>query len=110
MRARQRNSWRLYRQWATAAGLALAVLGGCAVLKVRHDYATLPPLPQIADLPLSVVVLDRKDRLLRAFTSDDDKWRLPVGLGEIDPLYVKMLLAFEDKRFFSLTAGWICAP
>ncbi|MFB9172409.1 penicillin-binding protein 1C [Roseibium salinum] len=101
MRARQRNSWRLYRQWATAAGLALAVLGGCAVLKVRHDYATLPPLPQIADLPLSVVVLDRKDRLLRAFTSDDDKWRLPVGLGEIDPLYVKMLLAFEDKRFFA---------
>ncbi|MEM9635574.1 MAG: penicillin-binding protein 1C [Pseudomonadota bacterium] len=49
---------------------------------------------------MSAVVLDRHDRLLRAFASEDDKWRLPVTLETIDPLYLKMLLAFEDKRFF----------
>lgn len=56
--------------------------------------------PAVGDLPLSVVVLDREDRLLRAFVSRDDKWRLPVDPSDIDPLYFDMLLAFEDKRFF----------
>jgi penicillin-binding protein 1C len=79
--------------------MALGVLVLCAQLKVRHDFAALPPLPAIGDLPLSAVVLDREDRLLRAFTGADDKWRLPVELADIDPLYFRLLLAFEDKRF-----------
>jgi penicillin-binding protein 1C len=68
--------------------------------KVHSDFKALPPLPGLADLSLSAVVLDRDDRLLRAFASEDDKWRLPVTLGSIDPLYLEMLLAFEDKRFY----------
>jgi penicillin-binding protein 1C len=95
----RRVNWLKVRRWSAAAGLALGAIAFCAQLKVRHDYQSLPPLQQLADLPLSTVVLDREDRLLRAFTSADDKWRLPVDLDAIDPLYFKMLLAFEDKRF-----------
>ncbi len=95
-----RRNWQLIRQWLAAAGIGAASLAFCGLLKVHGDYLSLPPLPQIKDLPLSVVVLDRGDRLLRAFTSRDDKWRLPVALEDVDPLYIKMLLAFEDKRFF----------
>ncbi|WP_297586320.1 penicillin-binding protein 1C [Roseibium sp.] len=70
------------------------------VAKVYRDYEALALPPQISDLPVSVVVLDRDDRLLRAFTSQDEKWRLPVELDNVDPLYLKMLLSFEDKRFY----------
>ncbi|MHA7773447.1 penicillin-binding protein 1C [Roseibium sp. M-1] len=100
MRSR-RHDWQSIRRWAAAAGLGFSVLFACAALKVRHDYKTLTLPPEVADLSLSVVVLDRDDLLLRAFTSSDDKWRLPVELDRIDPLYFRMLLAFEDKRFHS---------
>jgi len=63
----------------------------------------------------STVVLDRRDRLLRAFTTPDGIWRLPVTVGDVDPHYLQMLLAFEDRRFrdhggvdlrATLRAGW----
>ncbi|MEP1189785.1 MAG: penicillin-binding protein 1C, partial [Roseibium sp.] len=79
------------RRWGAAAGLALAALALCGQAKLRHDYAALPAPPRVADLPLSSVVLDREDRLLRAFTSSDDKWRLPVEPDTIDPLYFRLL-------------------
>ncbi|WP_422382935.1 penicillin-binding protein 1C [Roseibium album] len=82
------------------AGVCLCTFLGAGSWKVLSDFKALAPPPQISELPLSVVVLDREDRLLRAFTSRDEKWRLPVELDEIDPLYVQMLLSFEDKRFF----------
>ncbi|KZM48857.1 penicillin-binding protein 1C [Labrenzia sp. OB1] len=100
MKKGPRQGWRATRRWAIAAGLGALVFAVGGGLKVRHDFNALPALPQIGDLSLSVTVLDRDDRLLRAFTSGDDKWRLPVDLEEIDPLYFKMLLAFEDRRFF----------
>ena len=48
---------------------------------------------------LSVTVLDRNDRLLRAYTTADGRWRLPVEPREVDPRYIAMLIAFEDRRF-----------
>jgi penicillin-binding protein 1C len=47
----------------------------------------------------SVVVLDRHDKLLRAFTMADGRWRLPVRANDIDPRLVAVLLAYEDHRF-----------
>lgn len=96
---RRKQTWDKIRRWGAAAGLVVGVAVFCGQLKLRHDYAALAPLPQVKDLALSAVVLDREDRLLRAFTSADDKWRLPIELDAIDPLYFQMLLAFEDKRF-----------
>ena len=47
----------------------------------------------------AATVLDRNDRLLRAYTTTDDTWRMPVEITDVDPRYIRMLLAFEDRRF-----------
>jgi penicillin-binding protein 1C len=47
----------------------------------------------------SSTVLDRNGRLLRAFTVEDGRWRLAANVEDVDPQYVRMLLAFEDRRF-----------
>ena len=55
----------------------------------------LPPLsPETATL-----VLDRNGVLLRPFAISDGRWRLPVTLADVDPLFVKTLIAYEDRRF-----------
>jgi penicillin-binding protein 1C len=48
----------------------------------------------------SQVVLDEKEQLLSTLLSKDGYWRLPVQLEEVSPNYRRMLLAFEDKRFY----------
>jgi penicillin-binding protein 1C len=49
---------------------------------------------------LSVTVVDRNDRLLRAYTTRDGQWRLPATVEDVDARYLKLLLAYEDKRFY----------
>jgi penicillin-binding protein 1C len=61
------------------------------------DATVLPPLIAAA----SVEVLDREGRLLRAYTVADGRWRLEAALDEVDPLYLEMLIAYEDKRFWT---------
>jgi penicillin-binding protein 1C len=46
------------------------------------------------------VVLDSEGGVLRGFTSSDDKWRLVTHPDGVDPLYLRMLLAYEDRRFW----------
>ncbi|HEY5794797.1 MAG TPA: penicillin-binding protein 1C [Bosea sp. (in: a-proteobacteria)] len=75
---------------ATAAAAALLL------------YATtLPPLELAAATDRSTVVLDREGRLLRPFLTADGRWKLPVSVDDVDPRYLAMLKAFEDKRFDS---------
>ena len=56
-------------------------------------------LPSV-DPELSQLVLDRHDRLLRAYTVSDGIWRMPVSLNDVDPRYFTYLLNYEDKRFY----------
>ena len=49
----------------------------------------------------STEVVDREGRLLRAFTTGDGVWRHPLLPQQVDPLYLAMLKAYEDKRFDS---------
>ena len=58
-----------------------------------------PPLERAG--AVSVTVLDAEDRLLRAFTTPDGRWRLPLEAAEVDPRYLAILIPFEDKRFRS---------
>ena len=60
------------------------------------DATVLPPLA----LEMSVEVLDRDGDLLRAYTVADGRWRLALPVDRVDPLYLRMLLAYEDKRFY----------
>ncbi len=46
-----------------------------------------------------MVVLDRAGDLLRPFATADGRWRLPVSAGSVDPRYLAMLRAYEDRRF-----------
>lgn len=74
-------------------------LGALGRDSVNHwiDATVLPPL-----LPeQSVEVVDRDGSLLRAYTVEDGRWRLPVRLAEVDPGYIEMLLTYEDRRFRS---------
>ncbi|CAN1502760.1 PbpC Membrane carboxypeptidase/penicillin-binding protein PbpC [Paracoccaceae bacterium] len=59
------------------------------------DATVLPSLT----VETSVEVLDRNGILLRAYTVADGRWRLALPPDKVDPLYLAMLLAYEDKRF-----------
>jgi penicillin-binding protein 1C len=79
--------------------VALLVVASAVSLGVI--WQRMEPLPLSRAEALSVTVLDRNDRLLRAYTTPDGRWRLPVEVKDVDPRYLAMLLAFEDKRFRS---------
>jgi penicillin-binding protein 1C len=50
-------------------------------------------------LPVSVAVTDRDGALLRPFTTSDGRWRLPVDRTAVDPRFLAMLIAYEDRGF-----------
>jgi penicillin-binding protein 1C len=84
--------------FAVAACAAIAGAAGFGVYeKTMRDIG---PLPLDAAKAQSVTVVDREDRLLRAFTTADGNWRLPLDPKDVDQNYLKMLFAFEDKRFY----------
>ena len=85
------------------AGLALAGLGlvGLAMAAVAALYAALAPPSLDRSRNLSVLVLARDGSILRGFLTKDGKWRLPVAAESVDPLYRRMLIAAEDRRFAS---------
>ncbi|MDB5550043.1 MAG: pbpC, partial [Rhizobium sp.] len=62
------------------------------------DQAYPPPLEQA--LVSSREVLDANGRLLRAFTTPDSRWRLKVSAADVDPQFIRMLIAYEDQRFY----------
>ena len=95
-----RNRMRRALRWL-AGGLGAAIFvigGGIAALHVAVDRLGPPQLANVSQV--SVSVLDRKDRLLRAFTTPEGRWRLPLEPDEVDQRYLAMLMAFEDKRFY----------
>ena len=79
----------------TLAGIAAVCAGGAYVAIDR-----LGPPNLEATQNVSTTVLDRRDRLLRAFTTPDGRWRLPIEAADVDRRYLAMLMAFEDKRFY----------
>ncbi|HEY0855403.1 MAG TPA: hypothetical protein VGD86_11285, partial [Devosia sp.] len=59
----------------------IATQYGLAVLRDVRD--TLPAVPDVATLPVSTEVVDNQGRLLRPFTTDGGRWRLPVEVGQV---------------------------
>jgi len=78
---------------ATSVSAAAAWVG----VELAKSRMGPPPLEVANDL--STVVLDRHGKLLRAFTTSNDRWRLPVTTTDVDQRYLAMLFAFEDKKF-----------
>lgn len=92
-----------WRRWVAGGGLAVAVLalaGGIYANQVIGDIvAHLPPTPDAGVMAVSTSVVDRDGQLLRAFTTDGGRWRLPVTIDEVDRHFIDMLIAYEDRRF-----------
>jgi len=76
---------------ATVAVTASAVFAGWV-----HS---LGPVPLGETIEFSTSVVDREGRLLRPYAASDGRWRLPATVKDVDPRYLDMLIAYEDKRF-----------
>ncbi len=88
-------------RWFSLAfcGGTIAIGAGAVALYIAVERLGPPKLAAAEDV--STIVLDRHDMLLRAFTTKEGRWRLPVARGKVDARYLAMLMAFEDKRFYS---------
>lgn len=79
---------------------SLFVAAAMALAWARFDNwiesTDLPPLVT----ETSVEMRDRNDDLLRVYTVENGRWRLATGVAQVEPLYLDMLIAFEDKRYF----------
>ncbi len=83
---------------ATASLLIAAVL---LVTAAAAWIVSLGPPPLGEGLTFSTLVLDREGRLLRPFATPEGRWRLPARPDGVDPRYLDVLLAYEDKRFYA---------
>ena len=79
------------RFWCAIATLGLVIIGA--------GYFILPQPNLDRGQRLSTLVLARDGSILRGFLSVDGKWRLPTSVDQVDPLYRRMLIAAEDRRF-----------
>ncbi len=81
----------------SAAGIILAGTG--LVLLHIADRAYPPPLDKAETV--SAEVVDADGQLLRAFATPEGLWRLKTTAADVDPQFLKMLIAYEDRRFYS---------
>jgi penicillin-binding protein 1C len=63
--------------------------------------ASLGPMPLGEGLSFSTLVVDRDGKLLRPYATREGRWRLPATRDSVDPRFLDMLLAYEDRRFLS---------
>ena len=84
--------------WLLIGGLGLPLL--LLVGLQEGGWVLARSLSEPVRVASSPLVVDRQGRLLRAFTVADGRWRLPVTLAEVDPLFLRLLLTFEDRRFY----------
>jgi penicillin-binding protein 1C len=92
------------RRWRRLKLVAAASAAACLI--AASAFATwvvsLGPLPLAQAREISTTIVDRNGKLLRAYAMADGRWRLPVNAGTgVDPGYLKLLLAYEDRRFYS---------
>jgi penicillin-binding protein 1C len=92
-----RGQWRRRAVYAVigAVWILAAVGGGIVGL-----FEALGPPPLGRDLEVSTVVLDRNGTLLRAYLTSEGRWRLPATRDQVDPRFLEVLFAYEDKRFY----------
>ncbi len=84
---------RLHRPLSAGLAVCALLLGIFGLL----DRLFPPPMDRYREH--STMVADASGEILRAFTTSDGIWRLPVTAEDVSPLYLDMLLAYEDQRF-----------
>ncbi len=78
-----------------------AVLGivFCALLFLLLINILFPLPMDRLNPPSSVIVLDRHEKLLRAFTAPDEMWRIPSTIEDISPRLRMAVINYEDRYF-----------
>ena len=74
-----------------------AILAALVAIAMAADQLFPPRMNRLAEV--STAVLDSDGRLLRAYTTADGTWRFATTPDDVDPRYLSMLLAYEDRRF-----------
>ena len=87
--------WRGLNASLIIAGAAIITALGASACWI----ASLGPAPLGDGLTYSTAVLDRDGKLLRAYTTPEGRWRLPARSEDVDPRFLDLLFAYEDKRF-----------
>lgn len=104
------------RRWALILLVAALTCFGAArdAFDAWIDATAIPPL----NVATSVEMLGSDGSLLRAFTVADGRWRLAVSKDAVDAEFLRLLIAYEDQRFYQhdgvdalalLRAGWQAA-
>jgi penicillin-binding protein 1C len=83
----------LFALCITALAGAAAMIGLGAL-----DRAFPPPLDPPAT---STEIVARDGSLLRALATPEGAWRFRVSLDDVDPRFLDMLVAYEDRSFFA---------
>lgn len=86
------------RGWLVSAATIVALAVIVPLGLDAADRAFPPPLERAATV--SAEVHDADGQLLRAFATPEGRWRLKTTAKEIDPRFVNMLVAYEDRRFY----------
>jgi len=89
-------------RWQRPKLAAAALAAACMVLTTTFAIwaLSLGPLPLTPAREVSTTIVDRNGKLLRAYAMANGRWRLPVDAKTgVDPGYLKLLLAYEDRRF-----------
>jgi penicillin-binding protein 1C len=90
------------RSWTRLALAGLAAAGLILAATFAGWVVSLGPLPLAQAGEVSTTIVDRNGKLLRAYAMADGRWRLPVDARSgVDPTYLTLLLAYEDRRFRS---------
>jgi penicillin-binding protein 1C len=80
-----------------------ALMAGLAALSLVLIVAKTP-LPEMSRLvSRSQLVLSSSGKPLWGFLAPDGKWRFSISVADADPKFLRMLIAYEDKRFYSHT-------
>ena len=84
---------------AARAGLG-AVMAVVAAITAFVVFDAYNPPPYPSTLATSTEVVDNEGKLLRAFITNEGRWRLKARLGDVDDEFVELLVSYEDQRFW----------
>lgn len=88
--------WGTLLKWTGRGGGAAVAVLVLALLSL--DRALPPDLQRYEER--STIVLDAQGEILRAFTTSDGMWRLGATSDDVDANFVRMLVAYEDQRYY----------
>ena len=78
----------------------LFILTGLTVSLIMMIWAFFPLDQDQLYKPPSQAIYADDGKLLRAFLSSDEKWRMPCRLDEVSPHLKKAVITVEDRCFY----------